>query len=404
MKLKMDLIVVWVFIFFVGVKSFAGPIGLIFQPINYIPTLLMLVLLMKSWLLGAFTKPAYLLSVLLIIVYYLIGILNSSFIQATFGLYIFIPFLYCATYNNYIFKFLTSGKNSFFMFFFITCGIGVLYVSYFGAPWLGGAVNVGGVDKVLSRNWTVNGVLRNPGFVGASFDAATLLMICAFFLTYNYRKSKKYIPLVITLITALYLIYLTTTKTTIVTLAVVTLFMFIPRLIATAAVKFLFFVIIIFSYIYMVPEQKYNAYDPSNTLLIRMYYTWPKAAELLNDSISTIFGKGIGAAGTAAAYFSPKLYNPGDNVFVYLYIIGGVVSVILILILFFKFCFSRFHDSQFKKIYYLFSLCILTGGVTYNVFESAFYSLGFGLIVGGIFNKDICKLSLRNRTEDYSYK
>lgn len=340
-------------------------------------------------------KPVTLIMIVLIVLYFAIGIGNFSFVQAAFGLYIMIPFFYCVTYNNIISSYIFSENQKIYYFLFISCCIGILYVNLFGAPWLGGIVNIGGVDKVISRDWTTSGVLRNPGFTAASFDAATLLMICSFFIIFKSIENKKYLISIFIFSVGIYFIYLTTTKTTIVTLVIALLLMFIPTFIAKIFVKLIILCSVLFSYFYMVPQLKYDVYDPKNTLLMRMYSTWPRAISLLDDSLSIIIGKGFGAIGTPAQYFSPRFYSPGDNILVYGYVIAGFVSVILVFIFLFKFLFSRFHDRVMGKQYYLISFCILIGGVTYNLFESVFYSISLGILVGCIFNKNVCMLSLR---------
>ncbi|MDM7180878.1 hypothetical protein, partial [Klebsiella quasipneumoniae] len=184
--------------------------------------------------------------------------------------------------------------------------------------WLGGIINVGGVDKVISRDWTTGGVLRNPGFTAASFDAATLLMISSFFIISKFFEDKKFVLAFLIFLTSIYFIYLTTTKTTIVTLIIALVLMLTPVFLTKIMVKIIIIVSILFSYFYMIPQLKYETYDPQNTLLMRMYSTWPRAISLLDDSISIFVGKGFGAIGTPAQYFSPKFYSPGDNVLVYM--------------------------------------------------------------------------------------
>ncbi|EOD9922552.1 hypothetical protein ACJ8NE_001057 [Klebsiella pneumoniae] len=393
MRIDINKIVPQVFLAFILVKAFSGPIGIIFQPLNYVPTLMMLILMLRRWAIDVMTKPVSLALVTLVILYFIIGIGNFSTLQASFGLYIMIPFFYCLTYSKTIAYYVFNGTQKLYFFLFITCCIGIAYVSMFGAPWLGGIINVGGVDKVISRDWTTGGVLRNPGFTAASFDAATLLMISSFFIISKFFEDKKFVLAFLIFLTSIYFIYLTTTKTTIVTLIIALVLMLTPVFLTKIMVKIIIIVSILFSYFYMIPQLKYETYDPQNTLLMRMYSTWPRAISLLDDSISIFVGKGFGAIGTPAQYFSPKFYSPGDNVLVYMYVICGFVSVILVGLFVFKFLFSRFYDASLAKKYYIICFCIMVGGVTYNLFESVFYSTSLGVLIGFLFDKNACKLS-----------
>ncbi|QBG07462.1 hypothetical protein DA718_09760 [Klebsiella huaxiensis] len=384
-----------VFLSFVVVKAFAGPIGIVFQPLNYVPTLLMFPLLLMRWAKDFITKVSSIVIISLIGVYFLIGIGNSSIAQASFGLYVLIPFLYCLAYSHTLQKYIFSDNQKYYYFFLLTCCAGIYYVSEFGAPWLGGIVNIGGVDKVISRDWTTSGTLRNPGFTAASFDAATLLMICSLLIISKLASEKKYFKAIFIFAIALHCIYLTTTKTTVITLILVLLMMLLPLFISRNIIKATVISSVVFTYIYMIPHLKYDSYDPKNTLLMRMYDTWPKAILILDDTLSLWIGKGFGAIGTPALYFSPKTYSPADNILVYMYVIGGFISLTLTAIFLFKFTFSKFYESKFEKKYYLISFCVLIGGVTYNLFESVFYSISLGLIVGCLFDKENCSTFVR---------
>ena len=94
MKIDISKIVPQVFLAFILVKAFSGPIGIIFQPLNYVPTLMMLILMLRRWAIDVMTKPVSLALVILVVLYFIIGIGNFSILQASFGLYIMIPFFF----------------------------------------------------------------------------------------------------------------------------------------------------------------------------------------------------------------------------------------------------------------------------------------------------------------------
>lgn len=380
------------FILFVFVKAFSGPIGMIAPFVNYSAVAVMLLLLVYRWVRNLFMIPSLIIITCFFVFYIILGTLNGGLIQAMFGVYIFIPFMFSLAYSAEIFETLLHSSQRFFLFFGITCILGVLYVNAFGAPWLGSVMDIGGYSKVLSRDWTAGGALRNPGFTGASFDAATLMLISFFFILYHLRSKKKWISYILVSVIPLYPIYLTTTKTTILIYIIVSVVMILPAIVVMTFSKISIIFSVLFSYYYMLPSANQVKYDKTNTFLQRMYETWPDAMGLLKDNYSFLIGKGIGNIGTPSLLFSPQSYNPADNAIVYLYVIGGAISVVFIFIFLMRFVFSSFHDRSSGMIYYSFAFCIFTGGVTYNLFESVFYAPFAGVLVGVIFNRGFCTM------------
>lgn len=381
------------FIFFIFVKAFSGPIGMMAPFINYSAVAIMLLLLSYKWSKTIFKSSPLIILSGLFLLFIILGTLNSGLIQTMFGVYIFIPFMFCVAYSEVLFYKIIYSSIKYFIFFGVTDVLGIIYVNVFGAPWLGSVLDIGGYSKVLSRDWTAGGALRNPGFTGASFDAATLLLISFFFILYNLRMKRNWIGYLIVFMMPIYPIYLTTTKTTILTYVILSFVMLLPTLATITFSKLSIFFSVIFSYYFMLPGNGQSKYDQTNTFLQRMYDTWPHAIGLLKDNLSFIIGKGIGGIGTPSLLFSPEYYNPADNALVYLYVIGGVVSIALVIIFLMKFLSSSFHDKYAGGAYYILAFCIFTGGVTYNLFESVFYAPFAGVLVGVIFNRNFCLIN-----------
>lgn len=380
------------FIFFIFIKAFSGPIGMVIPLANYSAVAFMLVLLIYRWISKLLVKPLLIVISCIFILYVMIGWLNNGLIQTLFGVYIFIPFIFSMAYSGDIFdKLLSSSKKGFFFFGFSGV-LGVMYVNTFGAPWLGSVADIGGYSKVLSRDWTAGGALRNPGFTGASFDAATLILISFFFILYALKSKNKWMSYIVVFLIPLYPIYLTTTKTTIVTYIILSLAMLLPTLAVRVFSRTCITIGVFYSYFYMMFGHEQEKYDHTNTFLQRMYETWPDAIGLLKSNYSLLIGKGIGGIGTPSLLFSPQSYNPADNAMVYLYVIGGVVSVVFIVLFLLKFLFSGFHEKYSGTAYYLLAFCIFTGGVTYNLFESVFYAPFAGVLVGVLFNSKFCTM------------
>lgn len=384
-----------IFIWFIIIKSFAGPIGLILPAINYSGVLLMTALLIVRWIGALLRKPAVLMLTMMFVLYLIIGIINTKLIQVIFAIYIFIPFIYCIAFADVLFSKIFYG-NKFFIYLSIISALGVIYVNHFGAPWVGGVLNIGGHEKVLSRDWTTNGISRIPGFTGASFDAATIIMISGFFVLFDFVQRKLWIPFGMLIPLFFYAIYLTTTKTAIITFGFLSLLLLLPAVLTNLMSKLIVLISIIFTYICMFSVTGNRGGYITNTFLMRMYETWPAAIRLLEDNIDVIFGKGFGAIGTPALFFDAQNYNAADNAFVYLYIIAGIPSVILVILFLARYFSASFETGLIKNEYYLCSLCVFIGGLTYNLFESVFYAPFAGILVGVIFQKKYLQKDISN--------
>ncbi|HAT1618215.1 TPA: hypothetical protein I8Y09_004979 [Raoultella ornithinolytica] len=118
-----------------------------------------------------------------------------------------------------------------------------------------------------------------------------------------------------------------------------------------------------------------------------MYQTWPNAMLLLETPMQYFFGKGFGSIGVPTYYFTPALANSADNMYVYLYVIFGVFSVLFSFFFIMKFLSFGLSLSKSTKQFLIMSLVILTGGITSNLFEASFYSVYGGVIIGMIFSE-----------------
>ena len=389
MKLNIDKCIPSVFFTFIFIKAFYGPLGLISPMVNYLGAALMLIFLLLKWGKSLLVRRDLVLVTLLLCIYIMIGVLKNGAFQAVFGIYVIIPFLFSIAYSDILSKKIFYNSYKIFLFLGVSCYLGVLFVNFYGAPWLGAKLNVAGYEKVLSRDWTTGGVLRNPGFTIASFDAATLLMICSFFISYYFREKKRWISSVIVLVIFIYPIYLTTTKTTMVIYFIMLTLYVMPGIVTVASSRMFLVGMVFFTYIYMIPSATHVKFDSSNSLEIRMYQTWPNAINYLQDGISVMFGNGIGSIGMPSTFSSLGRYNPADNMLVYFFVISGLVSLFAVALLLFRFVTFRITKMNERKKYYLFAFCIFSGGLTYNLFESVFYAPFAGILIGMLFNRNV---------------
>lgn len=383
-KIKIDELVWFTFHLFIFVKAFTGPLTLYLAYIRFAPIALMVLLVGYKLCILIPKKLSYILLMVFLSIYVLIGINNNSLVSSVFGIYIFIPFLFAFLYSTELYQRIFVNNFKFNLFYFLSCAVGILYVNQFGAEWIGAEQEIAGVTKVVSRDWISDGMMRNPGFTGTSVSSATLVIITCTFLGYTLLEKRRFISLLVIFAVSTYLIYLTTTKTTMVTLGFVFILIFCSAFITKYIVKTIFLFLTLFSYYCMFNISNVSTGMLTNTMLIRMYQTWPNAMLLLETPLQYFFGKGFGSIGVPTYYFTPALANSADNMYVYLYVIFGVFSILFSFFFMMKFLSFGLILSKTTKQFLIISLVILTGGITSNLFEASFYSVYGGVIIGMI--------------------
>ncbi|PLL00494.1 hypothetical protein [Klebsiella pneumoniae] len=383
-KIKIDELVWFTFHLFIFVKAFTGPLTLYLAYIRFAPIALMILLVGYKLCILIPKKLSYILLMVFLSIYVLIGINNNSLVSSVFGIYIFIPFLFAFLYSTELYQRIFVNNFKFNLFYFLSCAVGILYVNQFGAEWIGAEQEIAGVTKVVSRDWISDGMMRNPGFTGTSVSSATLVIITCTFLGYTLLEKRRFISLLVIFAVSAYLIYLTTTKTTMVTLGFVFILIFCSAFITKYIVKTIFLFLTLFSYYCMFNISNVSTGMLTNTMLIRMYQTWPNAMLLLETPLQYFFGKGFGSIGVPTYYFTPALANSADNMYVYLYVIFGVFSILFSFFFMMKFLSFGLTLSKTTKQFLIISLVILTGGITSNLFEASFYSVYGGVIIGMI--------------------
>lgn len=322
--------------------------------------------------------------------------INNIF-QILFGLYMFLPLIFgfifgyvvpCnILYNKKIIYYMTS-------FLFIAI-IGVLLNYFITYPWEGFQVLIGGLEIEGQRRWGTIGIRlkRIAGFSRASFAVSSqilyLFLIIDLFILKNIKiKIVSYIIVLLSL-------GLTTTKSSILTflfyLSIKFIFCFINNhlLYKTVLLKIgiIFFIIIgiflpIFSYYYSIDL---NIQSPIMILLVnsfgeRMTRVWPNAINLLINQGNIILGRGIGGIGGGIQMFEKLNINPADNMYLYLFVTFGILSVIMFIILSIKLIIKK-YNSNIDINFSVLLICILLSGISSPIIESGFTVFLFGFIL-----------------------
>ncbi len=384
LKLNVNDFAWYTFNIFILVKAFTGPLTLFLPYIRFLPIAMMIILLGYKILKNIVSKSGVILFIMFVIIYVALGIINNSLIASVFGIYIFVPFLFAFFYCDVLYERVFFDNVKFNFIYFLSCAAGIFYVSQFGAAWIGAEQEIGGVTKVVSRDWVSNGMIRNPGFTGGSVSSATFISITFAFIGFYLVKKRRLITFAALFALSSYLVYLTTTKTTMVTLGLVFALVFCSSFITRYAVKILFLLLAVFSYYCMFSINNVSTGMLANTMLIRIYQTWPNAMLLLENSTQYFLGKGFGSIGVPTYYFNPSMANSADNMFVYLYVLFGVPSVLLVFYGMIKFIYFKMESPRDSKEFFIILIVVLSGGITSNLFEASFYSVYAGIIIGMI--------------------
>jgi hypothetical protein len=217
--------------------------------------------------------------------------------------------------------------------FFIAVG-GVIVHSFVAYPWVGVSYQVGGVELEGAREWeTSGGSQRLSGLARSSFDVAGQIVVAAGLLSLRIPKGFFRFLLWIFCTVA---VSLSTSKGILLAL--------LMTVIASEALirdiswllKFTFVMGIFWLFVppmmgWTMDWQEAARTDIDNPLygsfIDRMNDMWPRALELTTEHGLPLLGRGLGGIGVPVSIFEPALANAGDNVFVYCYVLVGVLAI-----------------------------------------------------------------------------
>jgi hypothetical protein len=290
----------------------------------------------------------------------IIGLFNGlPFIQIAYGIKTLMPLLASFFYFAYFYK----GEYDFKILFRILMPIviiGLLLDKFVDLPWSDISYQIGNYERQVSRSWETFGIERLSGFQAASYDSAVLIVILIIlhgiseFIKPTSQWVMRFLDSIL-LLSAVYGIYLTTFKSAYLFVIVYIMFNVIKNYYKKTnnqEKKFAGFLmktilLLVFLYGLLPPTLSvlgfslFNFYNTNSNFLInflfksysvRMQETWPNATDLLDFArFGGFLGRGIGGIGTAQKYAEPFMYNPGDNLFIFLFITIGILTVPLII-------------------------------------------------------------------------
>ncbi len=113
----------------------------------------------------------------------------------------------------------------------------------------------------------------------------------------------------------------------------------------------------------------------------RMNDMWPRALDLATEHGVPLLGRGLGGIGVPLSIFEPALANAGDNLWVYVVVLAGILSIPLFIagyVQIFKFC-TLPLALELQEVLILAVIVNWYGGVS-NILEHAVLALSFGIL------------------------
>lgn len=350
--------------------------------------------------------------------YCLYGIIHSTILQVSFGIYTLSPFFAGYILSKYIKQ---TDINNIFYFVFLVSVVGVFSDSVFDVPWKGYSYSVLGQELEANRQWSTFGIDRIAGFSRHSATTAIILGISSvFFINMLKHKCTKF---VITCL-AFASILLTTNKASIAAFLLI-----IPFLLTIEKKVFLLTGIIVsFSLGIFIPF-----FSLANTTTVlgcnssfeillasfldRLENTWPLffnqalLADNTGGNLTWFFGLGIGSVGSAAKYFGNQTLGVADNMWLYLFGTCGILGFIVVM--YYMFLLSRVHQDELNnwKSFIISMNFIFLVGITTDIFESLLAVFIIGFLLAELETSEQPQTSsiwvyfvFSNRRDNYLYK
>ena len=326
-------------------------------------------------------------------------IAGARSIQIIFGLKVLLPLITGLMVGCSTLTFPPMVKQA--AAFCVICILGVLLTSrYRDLPWTKGNIQeVMGTTVVNSREWSQDtgmggdSVVRSAGFSRASFAAATQILFLGIIVFSRTTSPLRWLIWS----AALLGIVATTSKGVIVAWLACTLASFSRYIdggsgwIRNAMLGGIFLLLIgTPCLIFFETFDGVSAHKGTVTAFLtdsfveRLNDMWPRCLAVIQSGpFGGILGRGIGV-GIPATYFQPEYANPGDNLFVFLAQLFGVLAFPLMLVTWIAM--NRLNTLRFPRMdnetIWLAGLFAITYGIFANIIEDPMNAICLGCAIG----------------------
>lgn len=393
---------------FVLMTILAGParmtlsaVGL--SPLIYLPNLLMLAAIGWQVLAEPMQRGFTALNLIALVIpafAVAVGLQFCPPVQVAMGLYVMLPLIFGIACGPVLLaRWDSVGRVVPLLWLVVVAG--VLANQLVEYPWEGFGYSVGDLDVEGSRQWyATGGGKRLAGFSRASFDAAVQVQLMGILLAIQTRSR-----LLRTLVWALTIaaILPTNSKGILMVAAVMTpIVLFrgvlpesplraLPALFGAVGLALPMATLV---FTFSSPLSDPFLANATFSFYDRLNYMWPEAWSLLDEKGHVLLGRGIGGIGTAQNYFEPALFNAGDNLFMYWFVVFGWAALPgFLLILLRTLRLRPFRDPEEMRIYCLLLATLVYGTMT-NIVENAIFALVTGVVI-----RWLCASPVRRRAD-----
>ncbi len=367
-----------------------GIVRWLLPPAAYLPTLMMLGCVVSLLMVELLTQRMHIGVVFLLALLafaFVIGVFSTPrIVQPIFALWVFVPVYFGMVAAPLAFQ-PHRYKSAILLSLAILCAGGVVVHNSVAYPWVGLSYEVAGVEVAGAREWVAAGKQRLSGLARSSFDVAGQILI---FVSLVALSTRLLVWRLLLWGLGAYAISLSTSKGVFLSLLMVVVTVELLRYRVAWGVRG----VLALGYVWLLAPPilgwskdwtELARTDINHPLygsfIDRMHDMWPRALELITEHGYFIFGRGLGGLGVPVGMFEPKLANAGDNLFVYLLVIFGVLAIPLMLlglVVLLRMC-SYLQHTAVQQALLLAVAIIWYGGVS-NILEHAVMALAFGMV------------------------
>ncbi|WP_243771536.1 O-antigen ligase [Burkholderia sp. D-99] len=307
-----------------------------------------------------------------------------SLVAACFWVWTVAPLLFVLLMPPGALDMLESRSIRFvFVVLMAACCAGVMLNWFVHLPWVGGSIDVDGVNVQLASSTYVGTVPRLPGFGRSS---ATTGLVIGLLTTWLVPRQRNALVIVALLAMSALAIWATTNKTTLIALSLVLLCfaaLKTPGLRRACIVMTALMIVLPLAGWIIAATTNTGVSDTGSlaSMQDRLLNTWPKLLDGMANADLLWFGVGPGGFGSATAYYTADFgFNTGysDNAALYLVANIGIAGALLVMFVFVqRVLVSRTDDPRA----WLMLLFVLLSGVTTDIFEALGCLLFAGLAV-----------------------
>jgi hypothetical protein len=258
-------------------------------------------------------------------------------------------------------------------------------------PWTGLSATIGGVNVDVAHDWEITDAFqrRAAGLARSSISMAMLMPVLALVLCF---RTRAVLIRAFLLLVTIVVVFMTTQKGSLFAFVVVAACVLLPgrlRMPALRTACVAFAVLCIVAPIAtegLLMNTNAGGVFSASSFAMRVTDTWPRAFEWIRWNDNFPFGVGLGGIGGAQRLYAPTLYNPSDNLFIFLYAFFGLFGVAYLLGL--ALMALRTRQDRVVAEPTLAVLAFMLGyGVVLSMIEDQVAALCFGAAIGALWQR-----------------